>query len=196
PLETGDFGVAFCKSLMWISLSYMGFNAAVYVAEEAGDAKSKIPKALLTGTLIVVVLYVLLNAVFVYSADASKVAESGPAVAAFAAQQLGGASFAVFFQVIISIALFTSVTSMMMAAPRVYAKMADDGMLPAIFSFQKNAPPILDATSSCIGRGDHLLVNARVIVGLFGDHAVNLRRRIGQQFVFTKISKWRVGILA
>lgn len=140
PLAAGDFGVAFCKSLMWISLSYMGFNAAVYVAEEAGDAKSKIPKALLTGTSIVVVFYVLLNAVFVYSADASKVAESGPAVAAFAAQQLGGATFAIFFQVIISIALFTSVTSMMMAAPRVYAKMADDGMLPAIFSFQKNAP--------------------------------------------------------
>lgn len=140
PLAAGEFGVAFCKSLMWISLSYMGFNAAVYVAEEAGDAKSKIPKALLTGTTIVVVFYVLLNAVFVYSADASKVAGSGPAVAAFAAKQLGGGSFAIFFQVIISIALFTSVTSMMMAAPRVYAKMADDGMLPKVFSFQKNAP--------------------------------------------------------
>ena len=57
---------AFARSLVWISLSYAGFNAAVYIAGEVDSAKQMVPKTLLAGTSIVVVLYILLNAVFVY----------------------------------------------------------------------------------------------------------------------------------
>ena len=38
--------LAFAGSLVWISLSYSGFNAAVYVAGEAKDAQRNAPKAL------------------------------------------------------------------------------------------------------------------------------------------------------
>lgn len=140
PLKQTDLPLAFCKVLMWIALSYMGFNAAVYIADEVPQAQSIIPKSLILGTLIVTFLYVALNYVFVYSADASVVKASQGKVAAMAAENLGGSSFRNLFVAIISIALFTSVTSMMMAAPRVYAKMADDGMLPSLFSFKKEAP--------------------------------------------------------
>ena len=40
---------AFAGSLVWISLSYSGFNAAVYVAGEAKDAQRNAPKALWVG---------------------------------------------------------------------------------------------------------------------------------------------------
>ncbi|MEC9092190.1 MAG: amino acid permease, partial [Planctomycetota bacterium] len=140
PVEASKFPVLFSKQLMWIAFSYMGFNAAVYIADEVQEAKTKIPNALLWGTSITFFLYVALNFVFVYSADASVIKQSMGKVAAVSAENLGGVGFKNLFVVIISIALFTSVTSMMMAAPRVYAKMADERMLPSIFSFQKETP--------------------------------------------------------
>ncbi len=145
-LSTWQLVAAMAGSLVWISLSYMGFNAAVYVAEEANTPHVTVPRSLVAGTLVVILLYVLLNAVFVYAPPADSVA-GRPDVAAVAAQWLGGgpdsiggSRFALFVRLTISTALLTSVFSMMMAAPRVYAKMADDGMMPAFMRFQGDTP--------------------------------------------------------
>ncbi len=144
PLAAGPAGawaviVAFAGSLVWISLSYSGFNAAVYVAEEAEDARRIVPTALWRGTLIVVGVYLLLNAVFVFGPPPGRVA-GVPDVAAVAAQWLAGDAVETLVRAIIAVALFTSVSSMLMAAPRVYAKMADDGVLPRFLGFQNGAP--------------------------------------------------------
>lgn len=133
--------VAFAGALVWISLSYSGFNAAVYIAEDARELKKTVPKSLLVGTFIVSVLYLLLNAVFV-CAPPSEVVAGKEDIAAAAAEWIGGRSLATFVRVIISLALLTSVSSMMMAAPRVYRKMADDGMLPAALSGGGDAPRV------------------------------------------------------
>lgn len=130
---------AMASSLVWISLSYSGFNAAVYVADEVEQAKLVIPKALMRGTLIVMLLYLLLNAVFVYAQPPQDIAGKAD-IAAVAAGALGGKPWSTLIRATISIALFTSVLSMIMAAPRVYAKMAEDGLLPVFFQFQGNAP--------------------------------------------------------
>ncbi len=61
-------------------------------------------------------------------------------VAAIAARSLGGPGFELFVRGTIAVCLLTSVFSMMMAAPRVYAKMADDGLLPGHLRFQGNRP--------------------------------------------------------
>ncbi len=139
--------VAFAGSLVWISLSYSGFNAAVYIAEEARDPKQTVPKSLILGTVIVLALYLLLNAVFVCAPPGDVVAGKAD-VAAAAAQWIGGSSLALFVRVIISAALFTSVSSMMMAAPRVYKKMADDGMLPRSLGAGGEAPRVAVAVQA------------------------------------------------
>ena len=128
--------LAFAQALVWISLSYSGFNAAVYVAGEA-TSPLIVARALVTGTAVVVLLYLLLNAAFVLGAPAAEI--SGQAdVAAVAARWIGGAGFEVFTRVVISIALLTSVLSMMMAGPRVYGKMAEDGVIPKIFVLRED----------------------------------------------------------
>lgn len=128
--------LAFAQALVWISLSYSGFNAAVYVAGEA-TSPLIVARALVTGTVVVVLLYLLLNAAFVLGAPAAEI--SGQAdVAAVAARWIGGAGFEVFTRVVISIALLTSVLSMMMAGPRVYGKMAEDGVIPKIFVLRED----------------------------------------------------------
>jgi APA family basic amino acid/polyamine antiporter len=130
---------AFAISLVWISLSYAGFNAAVYIAGEAADAERTVPRALLLGTSITAILYIGLNAVFVYGPEPTAIAGKED-VAVIAANAIGGSRLASFVLAIISIALMTSVMSMMMAGPRVYAKMADDGLLPAWLRSGISAP--------------------------------------------------------
>ena len=127
-------------SLVWISLSYSGFNAAVYVAGEAKDAQRNAPKALWVGTLIVTVLYIALNAAFVYLPPFEAVAGRED-VAAAAAQSIGGAPLALAIRFVTVLALITSVFSLVMAGPRVYARMADDGVFPRIFRFGGGGAP-------------------------------------------------------
>lgn len=138
-----DILPAFAQALVWISLSYSGFNAAVYVAGET-TSPSTVRRALLVGTLTVTLLYLLLNGLFVLLPPSAIV--SGQAdVAALAAGWLGGANFEWFVRVVISLALLTSVLGMMMAGPRVYGKMAEDGYLPKIFILDSDrpGPPVL-----------------------------------------------------
>ncbi|MDH3266743.1 MAG: APC family permease, partial [Gammaproteobacteria bacterium] len=125
--------VPIAASLVWVFLSYSGFNAAVYVAEEAWQPARTIPRAMLWGTLIVTFIYLALNALFVYAAPASIVA-GAPNVAFVVAEFLGGSWFAEAVRTVILLALVTSVFSMVMTGPRVYAKMAEDGLLPATFA--------------------------------------------------------------
>ncbi|MCA9211877.1 MAG: amino acid permease [Planctomycetales bacterium] len=138
--EIGSWATAyaFAGSLVWISLSYAGFNAGVYVADEV-DNPQLIAKALFAGTVSVVLLYVALNAIFVYSAPTDSIAAQ-PDIAAVVADWIGGQRLATFVRITIAIALFTSVSSMMLAAPRVYAKMADDGVMPKWFAFSHGRP--------------------------------------------------------
>ncbi|MDX2033504.1 MAG: amino acid permease [Blastocatellia bacterium] len=131
--------LAFAGSLVWVSLSYSGFNAAIYIAGEAEDARRNVPRALWLGALITMVFYLALNAVFVYLPPFQTVVGQ-PDVAAAAAQAIGGDKLAAFIRVIIALALFTSVSSMIMAGPRVYARMASDGVFPRVFRFTGEVP--------------------------------------------------------
>lgn len=129
----------FAVSLVWISFSYSGWNAAVYVAGEVRDPQRGLPRALLFGTLLVMGFYLALNTVFVYAAPVNELAGRQD-IGAVAAAALGGETFAWFVRAVIAIALFTSVSGMVMAGPRVYAKMADDGVFPRIFSMRRTTP--------------------------------------------------------
>lgn len=138
---------AFAGSLVWISLSYSGFNAAVYVAGEAKDARRNAPRALWVGTAVVTVLYVALNAAFVYLPPFEAVVGRED-VAAAAAQAIGGQTAAFSIRVITVIALISSVFSLVMAGPRVYARMADDGVFPRFFRFRGDGAP----TAAIVGQ--------------------------------------------
>ncbi|MBU6400100.1 MAG: amino acid permease [Verrucomicrobia bacterium] len=120
---------AFGLSLVWVSFSYSGWNAAVYIGGEVSEPERNLPRSLLLGTAIVTALYLALNAVFLFAAPAEQL--SGKLeVAQIAAQALGGPTLATAVSALVALALTSSVSSMVMAGPRVYAKMAADGYLP------------------------------------------------------------------
>ena len=131
--EPAEFSIyAIAATLVWISLSFSGFNSAVYVTGEVENPKRNVPRALLLGTVIVTLFYLALNFIFVFGAEPEKV-KAAPDVAAVAAQAIGGDWLAILIRVIVSVALLSSVSSMLIAGPRVYAKMASDGVFPKLF---------------------------------------------------------------
>lgn len=139
PLATFSL-LAFANSLVWISLSYSGFNAAAYVAGEVTDAHTLVPKGMIWGTLLTMLLCVAVNAVILYSAP-PEILQGQADIATRAARALGGQSAQRMVEIIIAISLLTSITAMVLAGPRVYAKMAEDGALPKFFSARFGQPP-------------------------------------------------------
>lgn len=124
--------VTFAVSLMWISLSYSGFNAAIYITAEVHEGGVTVRRSLLIGTLLVTLIYLLLNGVFVLAPPSEQVL-GNPDVATQAARYIGGQWLESLFRMTILLSLATSVSSLMMTGPRVYAQMAADGVLPRLF---------------------------------------------------------------
>jgi len=124
-LNLPDFAV----SLVWVSFSYSGWNAAVYVGGEVQNPERNLPRALLWGTGLVTGLYLALNAVFVFSAPMSQLAGKLD-VGRLAAEAIGGRNWGIAASALVALALLTSVSSLTMAGPRVSARMASEGNLP------------------------------------------------------------------
>ncbi len=138
-LTTGATLGAFALSLVWISYAYSGWNAAVYVAGEVSEPRTNLPRALCLATAAVALLYLSANAVFLYSAPAEQLAGRAD-IAAVAAEALGGAPLRRAVAALVALALFTSISSMVMVGPRVYARMAGDGLFPSRLVAAGDAP--------------------------------------------------------
>ncbi len=121
---------SFATTLVWITFAYSGWNAAVYIGGMVRNPKTALPRALWIGTSIVVVVYLAVNAVFLYAVPYEQLAGRAD-VAAVAAIAIGGAGLGTATSLVVALALFTSISAMVMAGPRVYAKMAKDGVFPA-----------------------------------------------------------------
>src|SRR5439155_12660031 len=64
----------FAIGLVFVMYSFSGWNAATYIIGEMNTPQQSLPRALLAGTLIVLVLYVALNAVFLHTAPIDRLA--------------------------------------------------------------------------------------------------------------------------
>jgi amino acid transporter len=119
---------AFALSVVWVSFAYSGWNAAIYVASELREP-ARLSRALVGATALVTLAYLALNAVFLSAAPAASLAGKAE-IGALAAEALGGPALRGALAALVAFALLTSISSMLMAGPRVYAQMADDGLLP------------------------------------------------------------------
>jgi APA family basic amino acid/polyamine antiporter len=130
------FSGQFATSLVFITFAYSGWNAAAYLGGEISRPTRNIPLALFGGTLLVMVLYLLLNLTFIYGLSATEM--SGIlAVGEKAAQSLFGVGVSRVFSGAISLCLLSLVSAMMMTGPRVYRAMAQDGLFfPALSRLQ------------------------------------------------------------
>lgn len=154
-------------SMSWIALSYTGFNAAIYVAGESRDARRMVPRAMLWATLLVTGIYLALNFVFVFAPPPESIVAQGD-IATIAALAVGGEGLEFLVRFTIVLSMISSVFAMLLAGPRVYQKMADDGVMPSLFKSSQGPPRIATVVQAVLS-----------IVALFLAGLLNLLTYLG-----------------
>ncbi len=143
----------YATALMYVSFAYSGWNAAAYIAGEIKTPQRTLPRALLLGTGIVMLLYITLNLVFLYAVtpEAMAVDPIQQPVGAIAARALFGVHAGDVLSSLIAIALMSAVSAMLMAGPRVYATMAADHALPHVLArYSKRGVPSIAVIVQCV----------------------------------------------
>jgi basic amino acid/polyamine antiporter, APA family len=119
------FSAPFAVSLVYVMYSYSGWNAASYITSEVRNAEKNVPLALAVGTVVVTVLYILLNAIFLLSAPKQELAGQLQ-VAVISGAHIFGPIGAGFASALVSFGLIASVSAMSWIGSRVTKAMADD----------------------------------------------------------------------
>lgn len=123
PLSWGGFGVALI-AVMW---TYDGWADLTFVAGEVKDPERTMPRALLVGTLLIVVLYLFVNLAYLYVLPINEMAAS-KLVAADAARKIFGAAGAAVMSAIVMVSAFGGLSGSTLTGPRILYAMADDGL--------------------------------------------------------------------
>ncbi len=119
----GEFSIA----LIFVSFAYSGWNAASYLGAEIKAPQRNLPLSLILGTLFVIVLYLLLNLIYIYALPLEHI--SGMLqLGTGSSKALFGESIGSFIGIAIALGLLSVVSAMIMAGPRVYYAMSDDGL--------------------------------------------------------------------
>jgi basic amino acid/polyamine antiporter, APA family len=133
-------------ALMWIMFAYSGWNASAYIGSEIRKPARTLPRSLVLGTGIVILLYAGLNVFFLYAVSPAEM--SGViSVGGLAARNLFGPSFEAVLSLLISFALFSSLSAFIILGPRVYYSMARDGNF---FKSMAKVHPVLGAPSRAV----------------------------------------------
>ena len=116
-------------ALVPVMFSYSGWNAAAYVAEEVRNPTRNVPLALALGTTAVIVLYVGLNALYLFAMPIVELrGVSFGRLLDTVADRLFGFATGDLLAVFTIVSLAASISAMVLAGPRVYFAMARDGV--------------------------------------------------------------------
>src|SRR5262249_21416618 len=107
---------------------YSGWNAAAYISGEIKRPEKTVPRSLLVGTGLVIVIYVLLNAVFLATTPIAEL-KGQLEVALIAGNHIFGAAGGRVAGAVICLGLISSISSMTWIGPRVTMSMGEDHWL-------------------------------------------------------------------
>ncbi|MEO5572069.1 MAG: amino acid permease [Bacteroidia bacterium] len=119
-------------SLISVFFTYGGYQNTINFGADLKDPEKNLPKSILTGIGIVIVLYLTINFVY-YSVLGFEGMQHSELLAADLAKSLFGEKGSVIASVAIFISVLGFINTSLMYNPRIYYAMADDKVLPAIF---------------------------------------------------------------
>ena len=122
-LSWGGFGVA----LIGVLWTYVGWVDATYIAGEVAEPSVTFPRAMAGGLVLVLLVYLLANAAFLYVLPMSVVARS-EMVAATAAERVFGGGGRSLVAAMVMLSTVGSLNGTLMTSPRVFYAMARDGL--------------------------------------------------------------------
>lgn len=110
--------------------TYDGWTGPVYFSEELQDPARDVPRAMIGGVLLVMAIYLLLNAAFLSVIPVREMA-GDPFVAASAAARMFGPRGDTVLRIVMILSLVASVNALLLMASRIPFAMGRDGLLPA-----------------------------------------------------------------
>ncbi|EDY18466.1 amino acid permease-associated region [Chthoniobacter flavus Ellin428] len=126
---TGDTALilspAFAVNLFWVMYAYSGWNASTYIVGEVRNPARTIPLSVGLGTIIVMALYLPVNAAFLRTTPLDEM-KGQPQVALIAGSHIFGHTGGYLMALFICIGLVSTVSSMMWIGPRVTMAMGED----------------------------------------------------------------------
>lgn len=127
--QAGDmrviFSAPFAVALIYVSYAYTGWNAATYISGELANPQKSLPKILMSGTAIVMGLYVLLHLAFLYAAPMDAM-RSEVEIGYIAAQSIFGENGAKIAGGMLALLLISSVSAMTISGPRALQVLGED----------------------------------------------------------------------
>jgi APA family basic amino acid/polyamine antiporter len=135
--QPGDWNLilssGFAVSLVFVVYAYTGWNASAYIAGNLDNARKNLPRSLIIGTFLVVLIYLALNAMFLYTATFAELQGQND-IGNVVAHKLFGNTAGLVFSGIFSFALLSTLSAMTIAGPRVTEAMGEDYKLLESFS--------------------------------------------------------------
>ena len=118
---------AFGLALSPVLFSYLGWNASVYVASEIRDPARNVPRSLFVGLAFVIVIYLSVNALYLYAVplgDLREAANAGEATASILFGPLSGTLVAL----LVLTSILGTLNATILTTPRIAYAMALDGL--------------------------------------------------------------------
>lgn len=130
PLWSGTINFSLLgTALVAIMWAYDGWADVSYMSGEIRNPSRTLPRALIGGTLAIIVVYLLANTAYLYQVPLDEM-RTTPLIAATAMERvplLGGAGAAIIAGVVM-LSTFSSLNGSMTASPRIFFAMADRGL--------------------------------------------------------------------
>jgi APA family basic amino acid/polyamine antiporter len=130
PLISGATAVpatAFGLALSPILFSYLGWNASVYVASEIRDAGRNVPRSLFAGLAMCTLIYLLINAVYLYALPIGAL-RGEVRVGEAAARALFGGTGGTIAAALVLASVVGCLNATILVGPRIAYAMALDGL--------------------------------------------------------------------
>lgn len=133
---------SFATSLIYVTYSYSGWNAAAYITTDIENARKQLPKVLLASSLIVGLIYILIQIVILKNASYSQL--NGKIEVAFiAATNIAGSKGGNIFLVFLAFILISSISAMIWVGSRVSNAVAKDyAVLKALRPLNESFVPV------------------------------------------------------
>lgn len=121
---------AIVVALQSVIYTYDGWTGPVYFGEEVRDPGRDIPRAMIGGVVLVLAIYLALNAAFLRVVPVAEMA-GDPFVAATVAERLFGPTGGTALRVLMIVSLLAAVNAIVLMGSRVPFALSRDGLLPA-----------------------------------------------------------------
>jgi len=125
--SSASFVTGIGVALIAVFWAYDGWVYITFVAGEVKDPQRNLPRALIWGLLLVGVVYIAINAVYVYALPMQEIAAQ-EAVAQTAAVSMFSARVAPWLSMLVALSCFGAMAPCLMSGARVYYAMAEDGI--------------------------------------------------------------------